>query len=202
MTAPNRGSDRFDPNMRFEALPYQAEGGFNLPGLILVTALSLIGAILAGILAAWIGQWFYLVIFFPVAIGLVVGFCGSIGAHMGKLRNRFLAIVIGVGCGCVAVAVMHYFEFLLFLMDMEKTIPGAGNERFSLATLIQFIDQGAIAGVQIAGRPGQKAMNLGYWGSYIYWIAEAAIVAWMSAFVIASAAAAPFCSECQSWKTI
>jgi hypothetical protein len=80
-------------------------------------------------------------------------------------------------------------------------VPGAMQMLFSPSAFGRFIDQCAVAGVEIAGRAGQKATNLGYYGSYIYWFVEIVLVAGIAAAIIASVAAAPFCAECGTWKT-
>ncbi|MGE0529426.1 MAG: hypothetical protein AB7P49_20410 [Bdellovibrionales bacterium] len=191
-----------DPAFRFEAVPYRAEGGHNLPGLILVLAFCLGGGVPAGLLGGWIGQWFYLIVVFPIAIGAVVGFFGALAADWGKLRNPSLGMLAGILGGCLAMAAMHYFEFRAFLHEVEKTNPAALQLQFSPSEFAQFIDQSAVAGVQIVGRPGQNAMNLGYYGSYIYWILEVVIVAFIAGAIVASVASSPFCSECETWKVV
>ena len=47
---------------------------------------------------------------------------------------------------------------------------------------------------------GDKGTNLGYYGSYIYWLLEVPFVAWMAIVVMRQFAEKPFCAECQNWK--
>lgn len=65
----------------------------------------------------------------------------------------------------------------------------------------KYIDHMAEQGVELkkAGAGG-KGMNLGYYGSYIYWIIEALIVAGMAYAIMAGTAAEPYCTECHQWK--
>jgi hypothetical protein len=48
---------------------------------------------------------------------------------------------------------------------------------------------------------GGKGINLGYIGSYIYYIVEVLIVAVISLILGITAATAPFCSRCNTWKS-
>lgn len=45
-----------------------------------------------------------------------------------------------------------------------------------------------------------RGMNLGYYGSYIYWLVEILIVAGITFAMVKSAAAEPFCVKCSDWK--
>lgn len=65
--------DRLDPALRFEVVPYRAEGGYSLAGFTLVLLLSLVGGVVAGAIASWIGQWYYLIVLFPIGMAAVVG---------------------------------------------------------------------------------------------------------------------------------
>jgi hypothetical protein len=43
-------------------------------------------------------------------------------------------------------------------------------------------------------------MNLGYYGSYIYWIIEILIVAGITFVMVKQASAEPYCTDCDQWK--
>ena len=43
-------------------------------------------------------------------------------------------------------------------------------------------------------------MNLGYVGSYIYWIIEAALVAGFAFGIMSGSASEPYCQNCSQWK--
>lgn len=65
----------------------------------------------------------------------------------------------------------------------------------------KMIDHKAHEGVQLKrARGGGGGSNLGYVGSYIYWIFEALIVAGVGYALMSSAAAEPFCPHCHVWK--
>src|SRR5262249_41332469 len=197
---PDSNADHLDPTFRFETVPYRADGGYSLSGLILALALSLAGGVGVGVFVGWIRHWFYLIVLFPVVIGFAVGGCCALGGRLGKLRNIPLAVLVGIVGGCLAMATMHYMGFRSFLVAADKIVPGALQMQFSLSAFARFIDQHAVAGVEIVSRPGQKGINLGYYGSYIYWIFEVVLVAGIAGAIVASVAARPFCGECGTWK--
>jgi len=92
-------------------------------------------------------------------------------------------------------------DILEFLGELDK------NEDFRRALLVDsvfsFIDYRAYQGVEISsGRGGKrdKGINLGYVGSYIYWVAEALVVAGLAFFTMKGEAAQPFCGACELWK--
>src|SRR5262249_17521305 len=45
-----------------------------------------------------------------------------------------------------------------------------------------------------------KGMNLGYVGTYIYWVIELLVVAVVAFVIMRKLASEPFCTECQVWK--
>lgn len=60
----------------------------------------------------------------------------------------------------------------------------------------------AVGGVTIsrASSSTDKGMNLGYWGSWIFWIVEVVVVAGLAVAIQSLAARQPFCRRCQTWK--
>jgi hypothetical protein len=91
------------------------------------------------------------------------------------------------------------FRKLLDHLQKEPEIRAA----LAVDGLLQHLDLKARRGVEIgrsSARAGQKRMNLGYTGSYIYWAVELLLIAGVAYFVMNDAAAKPFCSACESWK--
>ena len=65
-----------------------------------------------------------------------------------------------------------------------------------------YLDLQAHYGVTIGkpGRTGDKGMNLGYYGSYIYWLVELLVVAGVTYGMVYGATKEPFCAGCEQWK--
>jgi len=61
------------------------------------------------------------------------------------------------------------------------------------------LDLSAHRGVEIQGNGGQP-INLGYYGSYMYWLFEVILVAGLAFGMTRGTANEPYCSECNTWK--
>jgi hypothetical protein len=217
----------------FPVQPYRSDNGFSAPGLImLITAMTLAGAVL-GYVAHFIGQWFYLILLFPIGIGFVLGLVGQAMVKQGRIRNALIGGLAGIFGGVAAMTMMHYFDYQKFQKDiasaeidegyreLAKLPPGeskaAVRELFDLGdqadvlrlidllrvdSFMSYMDAEAKQGVQIkrATRGSDAGLNLGYWGSWIYWIIEALVVAGITFVTVKSSTAEPFCSGCGVWK--
>jgi|GEM_PF-1544202 len=78
------------------------------------------------------------------------------------------------------------------------------RETLAVHSLWTYIDRRAREGVELrdVGDNGAKAgLNLGYIGSYCYWSVDFLLIALIAAEMIRKAAARPFCSRCDEWKT-
>jgi hypothetical protein len=95
--------------------------------------------------------------------------------------------------------VSYYTDYEIALRELQKQFPGIQIQ----GTFLEFMDARAREGVTIGrvGRGGDKGMNLGYVGSYIYWVVEIAVAAGVGLVMAKLPANTPFCTNCQAWKT-
>lgn len=72
----------------------------------------------------------------------------------------------------------------------------------SVRNMLDYMNFAAEQGVKIkrAAHSGGKPMNLGFWGSYVYWVLEILIVAGLTFLMVHTAAVAPYCAKCGRWK--
>jgi hypothetical protein len=170
---------------RFDAVPYEPDGGAPAGGVALLLAGTLGAAALIGLGVSFLHEYFYIVLFMPMLMGGLVGLAGVGLVRAGKVRNPGVATVIGVLGGVAVMFFMHYWDALRFL---------AGD-------LLDYLDLRATAGVTISHTGGgQGGMNLGYVGSWIYWVVETAIAAAIAGVVVRLPTASPFCAACGVWK--
>jgi hypothetical protein len=75
-------------------------------------------------------------------------------------------------------------------------------EANNVKSFIGYIDYSARQGMEIssARHSGDSSMNIGYWGTYIYWSIEALIIASCAVTLPKSRAQIPFCDTCNAWK--
>jgi hypothetical protein len=200
------------PSLRLEAVPYRPEGGCSAVGTFLIFALVWAGSLGIGYGASWVHQWFYIILLFPLLIGVVLGFVGAIGVNLGKLRNPFLAVLAGLFGGCLTMVSMHYFDYERFLEKFReklkdaqqlkvKNLPGGvppAPRVVPALSFSQYIGLKARQGVPVHFR--RIHFNLGQVGSYIYWAVEILIVSLLAMLIMYWAASEPFCGACHSWK--
>ena len=229
------------PALTFDVEPYRADGGFHWSGVSLVIGVLGIAGPVLGFVAHLIGQWFWLILIFPIFLGFALGGIGTLALRWGKVRSPWVGGIAGFLGGCGAMLMMHYCDYLDFRAEQEKApeearrfakfmsemraknpnfpIPQLGpghdnaKERNNLEELLKdlavtdfpgFMHRTAERGVQIKGShdfgKNDKGMNLGYYGSIIYWLVEVLLVAGVAFAVMRKAAAAPFCRTCDQWK--
>jgi hypothetical protein len=216
---------------RYNVTPYRPDGGFAVSGMgMLISALVLLGAAL-GFVAHWVSQWFYLILLFPVGIGLALGAVGHRMVKTGRVRNPLLGGLAGFLGGVLAMTMMHYFDYDKARKVVESSDPMfvkvakmpaderaeffrmqdiAGEDQEGLERAVaaynsfpKYMDLQAREGVQLkkATSSSDKGLNLGYYGSYIYWIIEILIVAGITFGMVKGATAEPYCRPCDQWKT-
>lgn len=200
---------------RFSPEPYKSDGGFSLAGLPVLFFILFVAAGALGWLASFIGQWFYLILLFPVGIGLGLVLVGGFVGKLTKMRSVGIAILTGLMAGAVAIVSMHYFDYLRFRARADQPPAGlklpAGVDAAQFKQLVQalhkakgvdtflgYMKQQATEGVRIGRRGG--GFNLGYTGSWIYWGLELVGVAVLAMLGLVGSASAPYCRHCEKWK--
>lgn len=178
---------------RFESQPYQAEGGVNPAGVLLLLFLVTASGLLLGGIASLVSRFFYLIVLFPLVMGAGTGLAGMVGVHVGKVRNVWLAAFIGFFGGCLALFTMHYCDYLHFRSQLPEILQPE-------VSFFRYIDASAEQGVNISRLARGSSMNMGYVGTYIYYGFEMLVAAAASLFVTIVNANDPFCRRCNNWK--
>jgi hypothetical protein len=189
------------PPPNFATQPYAPDGSAPPAGLALTLGGGLAAAVVVGLLAGIIGQWFYLVLLFPLLIGLILGAVGMGLIRVGKLRNPLLAGIAAGLSGVMAMGTMHFVKYQFSLNAAAKELFIDRDELEKQISFAKYLDLRAEKGVTIAGvARNDKGMNLGYVGSYIYWLVEVILVAAVAWMMMRKKAAEPFCVGCNTWK--
>jgi hypothetical protein len=116
----------------YSARPYSSDGGFSVTGLLLTTLIGIAVAVVSGLVAGLVGQFFYAVLVFPVFIGLAVGGAQLWAIGFTKIRTPLACAAAGLVAGVVAVTTMHYFNYFYFQRQMQEA---ALEEKAMLAAL-------------------------------------------------------------------
>lgn len=205
-------------DVSFAVTPYRPEGGFSPLGLVLLLVGLSIAGILLGVATYFVSKLIYLILVFPLFIGIGLGAVGAFLVKAGKVRTPWLAGVAGLLAGILAMTTQHYLTYRSFMAEIDPVrqeikdnlnqIPPA--ERAQIQRIIavdsfpSFIDYQAHEGVSInraRGGNNDKGINLGYIGTYIYWGIETLIVAGIVLVATRKTALEPFCSVTNEWKT-
>jgi hypothetical protein len=160
-------------------------------------------AVALGYFVSFIGQWFYLILIFPLAIGIGVGCAGLQGIVLGGIPNHRFAGAVGLLGGALAMGAQHYCDYQRFLVSVAQEEPAlhaqlaAGGFSF-----FQFMEARAREGVTLAhlGAGKKSGMNLGYVGSLVYWLIEMVIIGGIAHAIMTVAAKKPYCDACGRWK--
>lgn len=214
---------------RFDATPYVPDGGFSIVGLLMLFIGLAIAGIVMGVITHYVSKLIYFILVFPMLIGFAVGGVGALFVKWGKVRSPWVAGGAGLLAGILAMMTVHFLDYREFLNTREEQMAGnpflknvgkngrnllvnlnmpAGHEReqmkrfLAVESFLDYIDFAAHEGVTIqhgAGRQG--GMNLGYYGTYIYWIVETLIVAGIVFGMTRKPAQEPFCTLTNEWKT-
>jgi hypothetical protein len=185
--------------------PYCPEGGFSILRLPLLAGILLVTAVVLGGLASFIGRWWYLVVFFPLFMGAGLVVAGLIGVDLAKMRNRTLAVVLGVAGAAVAILALHYLDYLHWTATRdehfaemgEEMVRDLASEEAAIDSFPGYLNHKAHEGLRI-GKGG--GWNVGFYGTWAYWVLEFVIVATLVTWGLIVRATAPFCPACDTWK--
>ena len=189
---------------RFVALPYRAEGGCSVLRLpLFFAALPAAGAAL-GWVASAVGQICYLILLFPLALGLALACLGAPMVRWARLRNPTLAGLGGLAGGVAAIVVMQACDWqatLRLVRVKPGKVPAAVRLRLTdNNTLPAYLDATARVGVTVCVGSDGTGYNLGPAGTWLYWVVELMVAAGLPLLAARAAATRPFCPRCRTWK--
>jgi hypothetical protein len=202
---PQPGDITLEPlaGRRFDAEPYRITGPAPLAGMLLLIIALPAAGLAIGLLTSYIAQWLYLVILFPFAMGALAGGVGWVLVRVGKAHTPAILWSATVLTALATILGLHFGHYLRALNAAEQQVPGVLARGISDPSMFgRYIDNSAEEGVTIARRHrrGDKSLNLGYVGSYIYWAAEAGFIGYVLFLILRSAAQASLCEHCRRWK--
>lgn len=214
----------------FEVQRYRADGWYSVPSLMQISGALAAAGIGLGVVAAFIGQYFWLIVLFPMAIGFAMGGVGTLLVNKFHIRNPWICALAGLCAGVFAMLAMHFTNFRLHEAAIReyiepsvlKIVRGADANGADVPEEIQDLirnlrgNPAFWAAVQVDSFPkfmdykaiegveirGKRGRraNLGYSGTWMYWGFEIFLVAGVALALMKSASEQPYCAEAHAWK--
>ena len=194
--------------------PYQPSNKVTNAGFRWLLLSSVVGGTVIGTATYLISRLFYLIVLFPIGMGMLGGGAVALAVHKGKVRNPTIATLFGLLTGLILYGSMYGADYWQFKQTASQEIaknssPGDGTQNDRLidsflqeqtgsSGFIGYVKYKAQLGVSI-GRFGSKGANLGETGTWIYWLIEFAAIEIIIAFLARSAASEAFCESCNEW---
>jgi hypothetical protein len=197
--------------------PFQPSGVIPPLGLLLLAAAVLVGGAVIGVAVSFLSNFVYLILVFPMGMGLAGGALLAAAVRAGKVRSPVAAMVAGVLLALVIYGSLWTTDYLQlrtnevdsFLAE-TPTVERAKVEQLFDQFLITETGQSGFlgyvllqdqAGVSIGrvGSADNNSFNLGSTFSWVYWALELALILWFCITNGRKPAYEPFCEDCNTW---
>src|SRR5207248_1013801 len=140
---------------RFVPLPYRAEGGVRLARLPVFLAGIALSGILLGVLASVVGQVCYLILIYPLALGLGVAGLTILLGQLCCVRSPIAAGSAALCGGLLALVAMHSLDYRRTLAAAETAgfkLPAGLTSRLKNSSgFLDYLDAVASEGLTISG---------------------------------------------------
>lgn len=172
-------------------------------GLMFLGSMAAV-AVVVGLLAAWLQQYFAPVLLFPLLIGLLLGVVLADRMSAWQIGHRPLALLTAVLAALLSVLVIHYASYRFELAaaadrppehdlivqafpDLEASGHGTPKSFFDYLWL-----------QSRAGRPLASWRARGAW-LWAWWTLDALLIAAVGVWMVAPQLRWPYCRQCRAW---
>ena len=151
------------------SLSNQPKSSLSILSLI---ARTLVGGIVIGGVIAVAGQIIYLIIVFPLIMGVSGGVVAAVNVSRLGIRRRGVAALVGIMLGLLIYGSYRYIDYLLFIRHLTDT------------TSISFADYlHLVAGFGLTIGTSSLSMPLGENLTWVYWIFEIILVIGIASYL-------------------
>lgn len=184
---------------------------------VLLLVAAIVGGLVVGGVVAFISQFIYLIILFPILMGAVAAFIMSAGVKFLKIPSAGLAAFVALVLGLVLYTSLHYGQYLLFVQEMHTVVEqelgitdaASANELIDLflaeetgATgFVGFILVEVDAGFSVERTTGSSSLPISGPIIWVYWFIELAVITGMALVAAVGTSAKTFCKVCEEWYT-
>jgi hypothetical protein len=197
--------------------PYQPSLHAPAGGLVVLLFAVVLGGAAIGILVSLLSNLVYLILVFPLLMGLMGGAIAARVVHIGKIRNPPVAILAAAAMGVIIYGSMWAADYVqarnMIKEDVLAQSPGTSQASLE-AAIDTFLQKntgqtGFIGYILVRDQEGesigrigssdQEPLNLGPVFSWVYWGLELVIILWGAIRSARRAAYEPFCEACGRW---
>jgi len=193
---------------------FTARSSFSNIGFLLQ---SIGGGIITGAMFGIIGSFVYLIILFPILMGVIGGSIITRNAKFTKTRNPFLVASASVLTVIALYITFHYMRYTGFWVisafqafgDFSDKSLQAGKvvvnyvlkEETGYSGFIGYMLYKAQQGVSIGRLFRSISLNLGPIFTWVYWLIEAGLIGFITFSIGKDTLKKRFCEHCNSWYT-
>jgi hypothetical protein len=179
--------------------------------------LSICGGILTGAIFGIIGSFIYLIIVFPVIMGVTGGNIITGNVKYTKTRSTFLVTLTSILTVIALYTTFHYMRYMGFWIggalqafgDFSDKSLEAGKvvvnyalkEETGYSGFIGYMLYKAQQGVSIGRLFRSNSLHLGPIFSWIYWLIEVGVIGFLTINGSKQILKKRFCEHCNSWYT-
>lgn len=186
---------------------------------LLAVAVMLLTGIAIGTLVGLFSNFIYLILLFPLGMGLLGALVISKVLTVGKIRYFLAGITLAILMSFAIYGALHFTQYLMFRAEvkdlMVETMVEQGMEANpEIANVLVdyaleeetgstgfggYILYEAKIGISIGRAFSSSEFNLGPGLTWIYWLIELGIIAYLCISPVKDITRQPFCETCDKW---
>ncbi len=189
--------------MELQLPKYEPSGRFKPTAIVM-----LVGAIIAGALAAWVYQalvrWIPFIILKALAVvafGFVVSMLSIMTVSVGQVRNRIVGVALGLLVATGSVAGSYFWAYQDVVGELVEANPGVTRaEVMEQYTFPLWVQDKVEAGWSMSRRSSSSG-GTQFNGFFVYlvWGIEALLMLGVGAVMAYGNSATPYCEDCGRW---
>ncbi|HEX6290768.1 MAG TPA: hypothetical protein VFZ66_16385 [Herpetosiphonaceae bacterium] len=184
-------------------------------GIFFLLLAIVCGGFICGLIAFTVAQLFWLILLFPIGLGLMVGGILSKLIATQNIRSPLASAVSALLMGLVLYATFHLLAYQSFRWEVaqifveregpmdsalqEEMIDLVLTEETGFSGFFGYLKLQAQEGISIGRVGSTNPITLNEPLTWLYWLLEAGLIVGFATGTAVSSAKKPFCELCQSW---
>ncbi len=198
---------------------YRPSNRVPLVGLLIMITAAVVGGLGAGVITYFVSRELYLILLFPILLGLLCGWIAALAVQIGRVRAPLVAGMFGVLMALILYGTYRYADYYWgFRGDQKGQIEDIYGQKINDDQYQQFEDMAleeevgatgfvgytkltAREGITITRAPRSTGSGLTLKGVilYIYWVSEIGLMAYIAAAGPYRRARRPFSEQTGEW---